>query len=63
MSERLTQCPKCRSVDVETVQIHNPDTIDMNAKATLKCLACQHEWEGLVMSPRQERDRRQGWSL
>lgn len=54
MSERLTLCPKCDSFNVVTVKIHNPDTGDLNAQATLKCNDCKHEWEGLVTSPHTE---------
>lgn len=63
MSERLTTCPECGSTYVVTVKIHNPDTHDMNADATLKCHDCDHEWEGQVTSPKTEEDRDNGWSI
>jgi hypothetical protein len=63
MSERQTLCPKCRSWRVDTVTIHNPDTQDMNARATLKCIACGHTWEGSVMSPCHKRQRERGWRI
>ena len=62
MSERLTLCPTCRSRFVSTVVIHNPETHDMNARATLKCDDCQHEWEGRVTSPRTQDDIDRGFS-
>ncbi len=63
MSERLTQCLGCGSTNVETVKIHNPDTHDMNADATLRCLDCNHEWEGRVTSPKKEEQRANGWII
>lgn len=63
MSERLTKCPECGSYHVETVTTHNPETHDMNAKATLRCRDCKHEWEGKVMSPRMRENRRRGFCI
>jgi len=63
MSERLTTCPSCNSTHVLTVKIHNPDTHDMNANATLKCGDCGHEWEGRVTSPYMEEQRSNGWVI
>jgi len=60
MAQRRTKCPECQSWRVETVKIHNPDTHDMNANATLRCLGCDHTWEGRVISPRQQELRRKG---
>jgi hypothetical protein len=96
MASRMTKCPECQSWRVETVKIHNPETDDMNANATLhntlslcamvkeergddmvtvtfkpdaqglemarqlKCLACDHVWEGQVTSPRHQELRRKG---
>jgi len=63
MSQILTTCPKCESRHVETKIIHNPDTTNMNAKATLRCQDCQHEWEGRVTSPYHEENRRRGFCI
>jgi transposase-like protein len=63
MSERMIQCPKCRSVNVETVKVHNPETHDMNADATLRCRDCNHEWEGRVGSDYHHEQRRRGWRI
>lgn len=60
MSERLPTCPKCGSHYAETVTIHNPETSDLNANATLKCCDCDHQWEGQVTSPRTE-EGGMGW--
>ena len=58
MSERLTLCPKCQSRWIETVKIHNPETTDMNARATLRCETCKHEWEDRITSPHYRELRR-----
>ena len=63
MSERLNRCPKCRSFEVETKVVHDPNTSAMNCKATLKCSDCEHEWEGEVTSPWLERQRESGFIL
>jgi len=63
MSERITSCPKCFSYHVSVIKIHNPETTDLNARATFKCSLCQHEWEDLTTSPRHEEERRKGWSI
>jgi hypothetical protein len=63
MSEVLDKCPNCQSYNVQTKVVHNPDTCDMNAEATLACLDCKQEWEGKVMSPRMEEDRRRGFAI
>ena len=57
---RSTRCPKCESLDVETVKIHNPDTHDMNSNATLKCRTCGHVWEGRITSEYHLEQRRRG---
>ena len=80
MSERLNKCPKCgkyQYTDI-VVKAHNPDTTDMNMRATLRCggmvliesphkvfppAGCGHEWEGMVTSPHYERQRRRGWVI
>ncbi len=63
MAERLTLCPvpTCKSRWVKTVEILNPDTTNMNARAKLQCETCGHEWEGLVTSPYHKRQREHGW--
>jgi len=63
MAERLTTCPKCNSFAVSVVKIHNPETTDMNAKASLKCRDCDHEWEGKETSPYHKECRRKGWAI
>lgn len=61
MAVRRTKCPICHSVSVQVVEVHNPDTRDMNARATLKCNECQHTWEGQVMSEYHRERQRRGW--
>lgn len=63
MSERRIKCPKCFGLDPIVIRIHNPDTDDLNANATLECLDCLHTWEGKVTSPRLEEDRRKGFVI
>lgn len=63
MSERRIKCPQCFALDPTVVKIHNPDTCDMNAKATLKCWDCEHVWEGKTTSPKLEEDRRKGFVM
>jgi len=64
MAERLNKCPKCGATQWgdDIVKVHNPDTTDMNMKATLRCVDpdCGHEWEGLVMSNHHRRGRERG---
>ena len=61
MSERQNTCPECNSLNVKTLTIHNPETSDLNA--TIRCIDCKHEWEGLVTSPRTEHDHLAGWGF
>jgi hypothetical protein len=61
MSEQITLCPSCKSIDVRTVSIYNPDTSDMNCEARLACNQCLHEWDGLVTSPKTEEWARLGF--
>ena len=39
MAQRLNECPKCgkRQYTDIVVKAHNPDTTDMNMRATLRC--------------------------
>ena len=39
MAERLNRCPKCGKYQYTdfVVKAHNPDTTDMNMRATLRC--------------------------
>lgn len=60
MASRLTLCPECKSTNVDTVKLHNPNTGDLNCHATLRCNDCEHQWEGRVTSPRVKRLRAQG---
>lgn len=60
MNERLTRCPKCGKVETEVVRIHNPETLDMNAQATLRCKGCGETWDGRVTSPVYEKLRQKG---
>ncbi len=62
MSERLIKCSKCQGLDVEATVIHNPETQDMNAKATLRCNDCGHTFEGYVTSPVFEQMQNEGWA-
>ena len=52
MSERLARCHKCGEPEPEVVKVHNPETYDLNARATLRCSKCGETWEGLVTSPK-----------
>ena len=52
MSERLARCYKCGEPDPQVVKILNPETFDLNAKATLRCSKCGETWQGLVTSPK-----------
>jgi hypothetical protein len=63
MSERRISCPKCKALDPNVLEILNPDTYDLNAKAKLECDSCKHTWEGKVTSPRLERHRDRGFVL
>lgn len=65
MSERLTQCPKCNTTDIDVLKVHNPDTRDMNCDATLQCAKpmCEHIWQGRIGSKYHEYERRMGWSI
>ena len=67
MAERLNQCPKCgryQYTDI-VVKAHNPDTTDMNMRATLRCSSgdCNHVWEGWTTSPHYDRQRELGWVI
>lgn len=56
------RCPKCgKPSDVEVGKIHNPDTLGLEARATLHCKVCQVSWEGLVESPAIKKAREKGW--
>jgi len=63
MAERLTTCPECVSTKVKMQKMHNPETQDMNARATLRCEECKHVWEGEVTSPHLKEQRRRGFVL
>ena len=79
MAERLNRCPKCGVVQYTDliVKAHNPETLDMNMKATLRCggfcpegvdpihttKGCGHEWEGRVSSPNHQKMRERGWVI
>jgi hypothetical protein len=63
MAERLNQCPACKSTSVETLAVHNPNTTNMNAKATLKCSQCSHTWEGHIASDHHKEQRRRGFVI
>jgi len=60
MAIKLNECPKCRSFNVRVVKVHNPDTQDMNAKATLACDDCGNEFEGRITSDHHKRQRAMG---
>lgn len=57
----LPRCPACGRSESEVVTIHEPKTLAMNTPATLRCRACQSEWEGLIRSPTYEAGRAKGW--
>lgn len=61
MSSRLNTCPRCKSFNVETVMVHNPDTQEMNAKASLRCRECGCVWDGAVTSDYHRRMRQMGF--
>jgi hypothetical protein len=63
MSERRNSCPVCKAFDPEVLEILNPETYDMNAKANLYCPDCKHTWEGKITSPRVERDYERGFII
>jgi len=63
MAERLNKCPKCSSVFTTTLKMHNPETSDMNARATLQCDDCKHQWEDKVISPFFQKQRERGWVI
>ncbi len=63
MSERIDTCPECNSSCLEVVKIHNPETTDMNCKASLKCIHCEHEWEGEITSPFHKKQRELGYRI
>ena len=63
MSEQLNQCPKCKSINYSVVKVHNPDTTDMNSKATLKCYKCKHEWEDLIASKYHQEQTERGFRI
>ena len=63
MAERRIKCPKCFALDSDVLVIHNPDTDDMNANATLQCWDCLHTWEGKTSSPKYERDKENGFVM
>ena len=60
MTIRQVKCPKCSSFSVNVVAVHNPETTDLNAVATLKCADCGHEWEGSTASGHYQKMRDQG---
>ena len=55
MAERLNRCPKCGVVQYTDliVKAHNPETLDMNMEATLRCggPAPEVKWKGKVLQP------------
>lgn len=61
MAERLNKCPNCSKHWYQVLKIHNPETHDMNARATLECETCKHVWEDKVTSPYWERQKERGW--
>ena len=63
MSERLTKCKSCGSVDIETISLLNPETCDMNCQALLRCEDCKCVFEGRVTSPYYEKQRERGWII
>ena len=52
MAERLNKCPKCGSIQYadNILKSHNPETLDMNMNATLRC-GNGVVWEGKVSYP------------
>ena len=60
MSERVTTCNKCKSGNLATVKVMDPDTAEMHMKAVLKCRDCGHQDEYQVGSNRYHELRRRG---
>ena len=58
MSERLNKCPKCGALQYTdiVVKAHNPDTTDMNMRATLRCGGPVPDvvWKGTVLEAAHE---------
>lgn len=63
MSERLTSCPKCKSINISIINVHNPNTFSMNSKATLLCNHCNNEWEDLIASKHFEEQKRKEYII
>jgi hypothetical protein len=63
MAEKIIICPSCKDHYYEIVKIHNPDTCDLNSKATLICKQCNIQWEGLVASSHYKQQREYGWTI
>ena len=67
MSERLNKCPKCGALQYQdrAIKIHDPDTTNINSRATLSCDSpdCDHEWEGWITSVYHRRQQEIGWVL
>lgn len=61
MAERREKCPACKSYDPNVMEILNPDTRDMNAKARLECWNCKLVWVDKVTSPYYEKMRDRGF--
>ena len=53
MAERLNRCPKCGATQYTDiiVKAHDPETLDMNMDATLRCggLVPDVAWKGKVL--------------
>jgi len=61
MAERRDKCPKCFAYDPNVLEILNPETTDLNAKANLECYECKYVWEDKITSPYYEKMRDQGF--
>lgn len=61
MADYEPRCPSCGKVGAEVVEVKNPDTLDLNAQAVLRCPTCLVRWEGLIPSPAYRAGREKGW--
>lgn len=63
MSERLNKCPKCKSTNLIVIKIHNPETHDLNANATLECEDCKNIYKDRVPSPYYKEEYNRGFVI
>ena len=61
MSEKLTVCKKCNSRKLKTIIVLNPNTLDMNMKALIRCNECGKFGFYDVSSNHYKEQRRRGF--